>query len=271
MKFPIVKGFGLLTLIVLITSLGTVGLGAMKSAWADPGISCLPSSLSVEAGGSLAYTCWGDPGSSPNFAGVTALFRTTDETGAPDSFLIFPPGVSSCTGLGYSFGGPGGADLVQSIYIVGDGSSTDTYSLYTIPDSTSGPTLPPTPGSEDSITWTYPAPVFSTTSDASPPGPSTTGTPTWEPLGLSGPLGPLTVGTWVFTSCAIDTSSPVSNVKSNSITVTKPVAGEILSIDTTALLLAGAQQNGIWVLSSLAIVAGASFALLRFQIYTKSK
>ena len=279
MKFPVVKGFGLLTLIVLISSLGTVGLGTMQHAWASPGITCLVSPLSIVAGGTASWTCWGDPGSSPNVGGVTVLFRSFDDTGAADSFAVFPLGGSSCIGVGgfptgFAFGGSGGFDGLTDIYIVGDGiGATGNPSLFTIPQSTAAPSLPPIPGAQDSITWTYSAPVFTTTADGVAPAPSSTGTPTWEQIGTGGPPVPLTVGTWVFASCASDSGVGGGPIGTNSkaLTVTKPVAGEILPINTTALLIAGASQNGIWILSSLALIAGASFALLRLQIYTKSK
>jgi hypothetical protein len=48
------------------------------------------------------------------------------------------------------------------------------------------------------------------------------------------------------------------------------VAGEIIPIDTTALLIAGITTNPMWALSVLAVVAGATVTLLRFPISTKS-
>jgi len=48
-----------------------------------------------------------------------------------------------------------------------------------------------------------------------------------------------------------------------------PVAGEILPIITTALLLAGISTNAMWVLPALAVVAGSSFAVLRYQVTRK--
>ena len=40
------------------------------------------------------------------------------------------------------------------------------------------------------------------------------------------------------------------------------VGGESLSIDTTALLLAGAQANSVWILSALAAIGGIAFGAL---------
>ena len=52
----------------------------------------------------------------------------------------------------------------------------------------------------------------------------------------------------------------------NSIFTQIPVAGEILPIDTTALLIAGVSSNPIWILPALAVVAGGALAVLRFQV-----
>jgi len=47
------------------------------------------------------------------------------------------------------------------------------------------------------------------------------------------------------------------------------VAGEIIPIDTTALLIAGMSANSMLVLPILGVVAGAAFTLLRFQVHRK--
>ncbi len=40
------------------------------------------------------------------------------------------------------------------------------------------------------------------------------------------------------------------------------VGGELLSIDTTALLLAGAQTNAVWIMSALAVIGSVAFGAL---------
>ena len=52
----------------------------------------------------------------------------------------------------------------------------------------------------------------------------------------------------------------------SAVSTQKPVAGEILPINTTALLIAGISSNPIWVLSALAVIAGGAFTLLRLQV-----
>jgi hypothetical protein len=42
-----------------------------------------------------------------------------------------------------------------------------------------------------------------------------------------------------------------------------PVAGEIMGIDTTALLVAGAIANSYWVIPTLAMIVGAVVAIMR--------
>jgi len=47
------------------------------------------------------------------------------------------------------------------------------------------------------------------------------------------------------------------------------VAGELIPIQTSALLLAGFNANAIWILPALVAVAGGAFAVLRFQVQRK--
>ena len=56
---------------------------------------------------------------------------------------------------------------------------------------------------------------------------------------------------------------------SESFRVAQTVGGELLSINTTALLISGITANAMWVLPVLATVAGASFGILRFQVTKK--
>ena len=51
--------------------------------------------------------------------------------------------------------------------------------------------------------------------------------------------------------------------------IVAPVAGELIPINTTALLLAGVQANAFSVLASLAIIGAAGFGMLYFQINKK--
>jgi len=48
----------------------------------------------------------------------------------------------------------------------------------------------------------------------------------------------------------------------NLITLAPKVGGEFLPIDTTALLLAGAQTNVVWIMSALAVIGTVAFGVL---------
>jgi len=48
--------------------------------------------------------------------------------------------------------------------------------------------------------------------------------------------------------------------------IVAPLAGVVLSIDTAALLLAGATANAVWIMAIMGVIAGGTFALLRFQV-----
>lgn len=57
----------------------------------------------------------------------------------------------------------------------------------------------------------------------------------------------------------------------NSILTQVEVGGEILPINTSALLLAGLGINAFWMLPVLAAIAGASFVVLRHQLTRKNQ
>ena len=62
----------------------------------------------------------------------------------------------------------------------------------------------------------------------------------------------------------LGTDTPGST--SQSFIVSLPVGGELIPISTTALLIAGISSNALWMLPTLATIAGVSFVLLRFQV-----
>lgn len=68
--------------------------------------------------------------------------------------------------------------------------------------------------------------------------------------------------------CGAETSTQVGDSytsQKDSFFTQKPVGGSILSINTTALLIAGMSSNALW-LAPLAAVAAGAFAVLRFQV-----
>ena len=77
---------------------------------------------------------------------------------------------------------------------------------------------------------------------------------------------------WNIILCGYDKDTdtpPLEFTDSFQYKVIKPVGGEILPINTTSLLLAGFSSNPFWILTMLAITAGAAFTLLRFQLLRK--
>jgi hypothetical protein len=275
MKIRLSKEFGILGIVVLISSLGTVGLSSVQYAWADPGPTCLLPSAFTTLDSFITWTCWGDAAFTPHTSGVTVVYRSLDETATPDTTVTFSAGAS-CTPI--TVGGGGGADGLTDAFLLDNADIAGTQAnLWTIPHPTVGPSFPPGPiaGSQDSITFNFPSapgPVItSITADGTAPPPSLAGSSAWVQIGTGGATPSLSLGSWVIGTCVIDGSTGVTGGDIDSFIVQKPVAGEVLPIDATALLIAGATQNGILILSSLAIIAGVSFALLRFQVYTKSK
>jgi len=79
------------------------------------------------------------------------------------------------------------------------------------------------------------------------------------------------VGQMSWESCGTDTGVGVllDWEHKEQIQVVVPVGGEILPINTTSLLIAGFSSNPFWILTMLAITAGAAFTLLRFQLLRK--
>lgn len=63
-------------------------------------------------------------------------------------------------------------------------------------------------------------------------------------------------------------ASAINYDVSSPFTIQEPVGGEIISVSTTALLLAGASTSALWLVPLVAVAAGA-FAVLRFQVYRK--
>lgn len=85
-----------------------------------------------------------------------------------------------------------------------------------------------------------------------------------------------TASPYTFYTCGFDSvagADPISGTFQYNadipFTTKKPVGGTILPIDTTALLIAGASVNAIWLLPVLAGLAVGVFTLLRFQVVRK--
>jgi len=77
---------------------------------------------------------------------------------------------------------------------------------------------------------------------------------------------------WNVVTCGHDQADSTPELEfrdSYAYRVSKPVAGTVIPIDTAALLIAGINLNAHWILASLSILAGLSFAVLRFKVFRK--
>ena len=115
-------------------------------------------------------------------------------------------------------------------------------------------------------------PVAITLTDEAPLGPpfttSSSATGVWvEVSTASGAFDNTEIpGEWEFGACGTEASGDFD--LSVSFTVQATTGGEYLSIDNTALLIAGMQSSAMWLLP-LIVTAGAAFTLLKFQIDRK--
>lgn len=74
------------------------------------------------------------------------------------------------------------------------------------------------------------------------------------------------VGNWRMLSCGTDfgsNSSPWHD--SDGILVEEPVGGEILSLNTSALLIAGLTTSGIWMIPAFGTIAGTGIAIYKLR------
>ena len=73
--------------------------------------------------------------------------------------------------------------------------------------------------------------------------------------------------TWGFFTCGQDgvgnENQPGS--KQDTFTVALPVGGEIISINNSALLIAGLMTNAIWIAPTIGVLAGAGLTLYKFR------
>jgi len=268
MKEPISKVFSIVALFVLV---GTLGVGSLQYAFADPGPTCLLPSAFTTLDSFITWTCWGDGVFTPHTGGSSVVFRAFEPGAVPDTTVSFPGGLSCGTPV---VAGGGGTDGFTDAFLLDNAALFGTQAnLWTIVQPTVGPSFPPGPlaGLQDSISFYYPsgpaAILTSITTDGTAPPPSLAGPSAWVQIGSNPATTPaLLLGSWTILTCVVDGSTGVTGGDIDGFTVQRPVAGEVLSINTTALLIAGAQQNAIWALSALAVIAGVSFTLLKFKV-----
>ena len=80
--------------------------------------------------------------------------------------------------------------------------------------------------------------------------------------GPNGPVSALPIAGWTPANPAYGTYSIALTGTSGHEDCNVAVGGELLSIDTTALILAGAQTNAVWIMSALAVIGSVAFGAL---------
>jgi len=76
-------------------------------------------------------------------------------------------------------------------------------------------------------------------------------------------------GQYFFVNCGVIVGVGADSIQTPFV-VQVPVGGEILPINTSALLLAGLTTNALWILPALAVIAGAGIVILKFQLNRKT-
>ena len=255
----------IMTLVVLYTAVGALMVPSLQSAWSDPGPTRTWRIDVVEAG-EQSVDLIGLAGFVPHEGsiwitepGITPTFPTSL---APGGAWSLPCGVTF-SGLG-------------RVWQLTD-TATDTAALWRI--ATVGHTMnfkiSPASGGAG-------GPAGGGTPVVGTPTMLGTGPYNWKLIqGTGSPASGLAatasvhgiVGTgWKAILCGHDDAAATPELEftdSFSYRVSKPVAGTVIPIDTAALLIAGINLNAHWILASLSILAGLSFAVLRFQVFRK--
>lgn len=208
-----------------------------------------------------------------NFNGLdlnSQVWGLFDQSGAGQQPRVHFPGTGTHT-VGFTFGNGNPVELVgfAGTPVPFDGGTVGVVHQW------------PNPFVNDVIADTVDLPLH-WVSVANLPGtlPLSTG-------GLADLIGPTQLGNWFGQSCGFadilhnavfDTPADMDNMDIDdnpggileTFQVLQPVGGEILSIDTTALLIAGASANALWILPALALAAGAAFTVLKLQVSRKN-
>ncbi len=279
MKLSMLDKRGLSVYVLLLGIIGTISAGFLPSALAQannsPLITFSPSTPDV--GGSVLVTITGDP-----TVGLTATAPHTDvRVGwANPGFIIADLGTG---GIGPNpdtdgDGDPDNCALLRTIPFPPVLDEEDLYYLMTVAGGTTAVEFSIPAGG--TVTLSIPGGISGATSIVLAGGATTTDgdlTGFWVPQNTVFPdppaLDELSPPAYRFLDCGYDQGAGASGAgrysRGTDFSTQTPVAGEILSIDTTALLIAGISTNPMWTMLSLALVAGSAFALLRFQVYRK--
>ncbi len=270
------KNFGngiirLSTLTILIASLSTMGFASVQDASAMPGPFCILQNALVPPGSSSSWTCWGQQASFPHDNGVVVVYRTLDENLNADTTVSFPNGATGqCSGPGnIVVGGNGGADGLTEAFLLADTTgiavpaADSVPNFWNIPTPTAGPTLPAA-ANEDSITVSFPdAGIISTTQNGA--FSATLANTVWLQIGTSPNAPDTLLGAWTFETCVMDTGIGIGGGDFDGFVVQEPVGGEMLSINTSALLIAGLATSGMWIVPTIGAIAGIGIAAYKLR------
>ncbi len=275
------------TYAVAITAIMTIMLiSGAQAAMANPGHSLgapVPTSKTIGPGGSILVTVTVSPAQPTVPVVGDYTFHVLDVapmTTSVGNFACAGPGGQALTGAAFLGAGDvqtilddDGTAGVQAVaaQLTGNGPPFATFSV----GPTVGNPIIAGLGAQAYLTGTALTPLV--------------GTPQWLVQFAPGPMPNGVVGSigipnavigigntlWScgfddFNGDGIDNSvagfpTDARGLVSESYTIETPVGGELVSISTTSLLLAGISTNAMWVLTGLIIVAGAAFTVLRFQ------
>ena len=255
---------------VLLSALVMIGgFTSIQSAFADPGFSVSVSPLTLGPGGVFLI----DIGISPaelvdtNAERIFVLYDPDDDSAIPTAFF-------GCSGYTIP---PGEPDRIWDL----EDSESENVGI-TVPSATVGSVVDWDFGNGDPSTSAGSFAVTGTAVLYDPEDGGTANPPdgalVWNELPGGAADDTFSVGTYVIEVCAykdVDGDGEfdlgeASGTGTVTFSVSMPVGGEILPIDTSALFIAGISSNPMWALSALAVVAGMAFVMLRMQVARKN-
>ncbi len=198
--------------------------------------------------------------------GVADLnFQTTKSTSNVNAIAVYSDGSVGIPGNGCTAGGVGGlpsAPLGEEEWILRDTGLNIAKILVT-----GTGTIVPTPFGGGSFSITT-AGTSITSAGGNPLH--------WDKIGTANDgtsddetdVGGNTPDDYLYGLCGTDNNvgqNPGGGGVGNAFNIVAPVGGEILSINTTALLIAGISNSSLWLIPLVGI-AGAAFVLLRYQV-----
>lgn len=249
----------LLGMVLVFAAVSALGFSSMQSAFAlpDPSSSYTPGSIVRDT---VANMLIEQPaGNAETYTNAIRVYDTTrsialtyggigidscpDTVGGPDVWILVDKATGKNVGFKFEAGGPIGSFKTSYGTDVGDSSTntvkvivnSDTYIRLDGADQTKGVGL-------DNAYWKPVAPTTNLINTANAGGKQS------------------------FLTCGIDAGDDYKG--GGSLSISKPVGGEIIPINTTALLLAGVSTSALWLVPLTAVALGA-FVVLRLQVNRK--